>query len=59
MSSGSTFSKRVNVAKLPVVMKLGVNPEQLNRKQFLELVNQLTAQDKALRSENSKFKAEL
>lgn len=40
-------------------MKLGINPEQLNRKQFLELVNQLTAQDKALRSENSKFKAEL
>jgi transposase len=40
-------------------MKLSVNPEQLNREQLLELVNQLIAQVETLLSENAKLKAEI
>ena len=40
--------KPVPATILPAIMRLGVNPEQLNRKQLLELVNQLIAQIEAL-----------
>lgn len=40
-------------------MKLGVNLEQLNREQLIELVNQLIAQLEALLTQNAKLKAEM
>lgn len=40
-------------------MKLSVDPEQMNREQLLELVNQLIAQIETLLSENAKLKAEM
>ena len=44
---------------LPAVMKLSVNPEQLNREELLELGNRLIVQVEALLSENAKLKAEI
>jgi len=44
----SILPKPVNATILPAVIKLGDNMEQLNRKQLLELVNQLIAQIDAL-----------
>jgi transposase len=40
-------------------MKFSASPEQLNREQLLELVNQLIAELEASRSENAKLRAEL